>query len=383
MTQNNTRIRLGWLGGGFAAIVAVLGSLNVQGSEHHFHPGAVYVLTNEASGNRLAVLTRDGQGALAVAGFVSTGGVGSGQNTHSQGGLAFGPNGKTLYAANAGDNSISVFRLRPTGPELVQRVASGGQTPVSLAAHGRLLYVANAGSLNGGVDSIAGFRIVHEGMLEAIAGSSRPLSIPAAGPAQVGFDRGGKVLIVTERNTNMITTYELDHAGVPGEPQPMRSSGAVPFGFRVTDAGVLIVSEAGGAPAGLSAVSSYDVSRKGSLYVISGSVPTEQVAACWIGVTADGAFAYSVNAGSDSITAYAVNEAGELQQIAGGGGIFMTGGTTPTEVGIVGDSLLYVLNRDSGGVSAFTIGEEGALEMFQDLSAILPARSFANGLVAH
>jgi hypothetical protein len=44
--------------------------------------------------------------------------------------------------------------------------------------------------------------------------------------------------------------------------------------------------------------------------------------------------------------------------------------------------ILYVLNRDSGRVSAFTIGGDGTLSLRQNLEDILPATTFANGLMA-
>jgi 6-phosphogluconolactonase (cycloisomerase 2 family) len=117
--------------------------------------------------------------------------------------------------------------------------------------------------------------------------------------------------------------------------------------------------------------------------VISASIPTEQVAACWIGVTKHGKFAYAVNAGSGSITGYAVEDEGELTQLEGDGGIFVTGGKAPTEVAIIGDRLLYVLNRDSGGPGVFAIDEDGTLFPMQNLEGVLPATTFANGLLAH
>jgi 6-phosphogluconolactonase (cycloisomerase 2 family) len=315
---------------------------------------------------------------LTLAGLVPTGGAGSGQNTHSQGGLAFSDDRKAIYAVNSGDNTITVFSLTPDGPVPIQRLESGGQLPVSLAVRGDLLYALNAGSVAGGVDNIAGFRIGRGNTLSAIPGSSRSLSAPQTGPAEVGFSRDGQVLIVTERNTNLITTYQIDRFGFPGRPQPMPSSGATPFGFRVNRDGVLIVSEAGGP----GSASSYGVNDRGTLEPISRSVPTEQSAPCWIGVTEDGKHAYAINAGSGSITGYSVDDRGVLTHLEGGGGIFVTGGTAPTEVAIIGNRILYVLNRDSGGISVFAIGDDGTLFPMQNLEGVLPATTFANGLLA-
>ena len=376
--RNSSCSRLGWLRGALAAVVAWAGAWEARGDDDGNTSPAVYALTNEPTANRLAVFARDGRGTLTLAGLVPTGGVGSGQNTHNQGGLAFSDDFTTIYAVNSGDNTITIFSLTPEGPVPIQRIGSGGQLPVSLAVRGNLLYALNAGSVAGGVDNIAGFRVGPGNTLSPIPGSSRSLSAPQTGPAEVGFSSDGQVLIVTERNTNLITTYQLDGSGLPGQPQPMHSSGATPFGFRVNRDGFLIVSEAGSP----GAASSYGVNDRGTLEPITRSASTEQNAPCWIGVTEDGRFAYAINAGSGSITGYSVDDQGVLTQLEGGGGIFVTGGTAPTEVAIVGSRILYVLNRDSGGITVFAIGDDGTLLPIQNLEGVLPATTFANGLLA-
>jgi 6-phosphogluconolactonase (cycloisomerase 2 family) len=359
------------------------GAWNARGDDDEIGPNAVYALTNEPTGNRLAVFARDDRGMLAPAGLVPTGGLGTGHNTENQGGITFSDDRQFLYAVNPGDNTITVFSLTPRGPVPVQRIASGGQLPNSLAVRDHLLYVLNAGSVAGGVDNIAGFQIGPRGVLSPLPNSSRPLSAPATGPAQVGFSREGDMLIVTERLTNRITTFALDQFGIPGTPQSTASSGATPFGFRVNLDGFLIVSEAGGGANGLSAASSYAVKDQGTLAVISGSVPTLQAAACWIGVTADGQYAYTGNAGSGTVTGFAVGDQGALTRLTGPGGTVATGGASPTEMAVLGRQVLYVLNRNSGGIGVFEIRKDGTLVMRQNLQGVLPAQTFANGLLVH
>jgi 6-phosphogluconolactonase len=367
--------RRGWVHVALALVVTWAGALVARGDDHDAL-NAVYALTNDATGNQVAVFERDDRRMLTPVGLVATGGVGTGQNTHSQGGLAFGDDGRSLYAVNSGDNTITVFSLTPGGPVAIQRIGSGGQLPVSVAVRDDLLYVLNAGSVANGVDNIAGFRVGSGGFLRPLRGSSRPLSAAMTGPAQVDFSRDGDMLIVTERNTNLITTYKLDDDGRPGQPQPMASAGASPFGFRVNRQGFLIVSEAAG-----SSASSYSVDDEGTISLISPSVPTGGAAPCWIGVTEDGQHAYAINAGSGTITGYAVGGQGALTRL--NAGIFPSGGNGPTEVAIHGNRLLYVLNRDSGGIGAFQIGADGTLVMIQNLEGVLPATTFANGLLVH
>jgi 6-phosphogluconolactonase len=156
--KDSTGFRLGWIRGALAAVVTLAGAWTARGDDDDVGPRAVYALTNEPTGNRLAVFARDGRGMLAPAGFVPTGGLGVGTNTENQGGITFSDDRQFLYAVNPGDNTITVFSLNPRGPVPVQRIRSGGQLPNSLAVRDDLLYVLNAGSVAGGIDNIAGTR---------------------------------------------------------------------------------------------------------------------------------------------------------------------------------------------------------------------------------
>jgi 6-phosphogluconolactonase (cycloisomerase 2 family) len=157
----------------------------------------------------------------------------------------------------------------------------------------------------------------------------------------------------------------------------MASSGASPFGFRINREGVLIVSEAT-----FSAASSYAVNDQGTLAVISGSVPTLQGATCWMGVTADGQYAYTGNAGSGTITGFAVGDQGALTRLNGVGGTVASGGAGTTEIAILGSRVLYALNRGSGGIGVFEIQKDGTLVQVQNLEGVLP-ETFGNGLLVN
>jgi 6-phosphogluconolactonase (cycloisomerase 2 family) len=184
------------------------------------------------------------------------------------------------------------------------------------------------------------------------------LSGSSTAPAQVSFSPDGAMLVVTERATNLIDTYIVGKDGLATGPDSHPSSGVTPFGFAFTRQGALIVSEAfGGAPLA-SAVSSYAVAD-GGLQPISASVPTGQTAACWIAVSKNGKFAYSTNAGSDSVSAYRVETDGSLSLIQGAAG--STGGS-PIDAGVSNNGrYLYVLNGRTHNLSAFAIQADGTL----------------------
>ncbi len=341
--------------------------------------GVVFTTTNEAAGNRLVFYHRGAHGQLSMMGSVPTGGMGTGSGLGNQGAIAFGgPGDGRLYAVNAGSDTISVFARTHAGPVLVGQVASGGDQPISVAVHQRTLYVLNAGAL----DNIVAFRIFPPlGVPVQVAGSTRPLSAPDAGPAQVGFSNDGRVLVVTEKNTNLITTFVVNSMGVAGQPHPQPSAGMTPFGFAFNRFGHLIVSEAfGGAPDG-SAVSSYRVERDGDLVVLDASEPTTETAACWIANTANGRFSYTTNTGSNTVSGYRINrQTGDLTLVTPGGATAPTGaGGAPTDAAVIGNRLLYVLNSMSGEVVGYSIGADGGLVEITRVGS-LPANS--TGLLA-
>ncbi|MGZ9221016.1 MAG: beta-propeller fold lactonase family protein, partial [Anaerolineales bacterium] len=125
--------------------------------------GAVYTITNAASGNEVLVYDRSANGSLSFQGSYSTGGLGSGAGLGSQEAVALSKNNRWLFAVNAGSNQVSVFAVKARQLKLINIVDSGGLQPVSLTTHDGLLYVLNAG----GSGNISGFRIREKGSLES------------------------------------------------------------------------------------------------------------------------------------------------------------------------------------------------------------------------
>src|SRR5262245_4908100 len=144
--------------------------------------GAVYTLTNAASGNAVAVFDRAPDGGLTSAGMVATGGNGTGTGLGSQGALALGKDGAWLYAVNAGSDTIAVLPVTERGLGAPVRVpASGGRRPISLTVSRTLLYVLNEGS-----GTLAGFAVGPQGALAPLPNSTVALPGGApSGPAQV------------------------------------------------------------------------------------------------------------------------------------------------------------------------------------------------------
>ena len=316
-------------------------------------PVVVYTLSNRATSNAVVSFVSR-RGGLRYDQSFDAGGLGDPSVAGTvQGSIEISTGGRFLFAVDAGSNEITSFRINDGGLQFVGKVGSGGIQPVSLTVHRNVLFVLNAGS-----SSIAGFHITRNGRLRPIPNSSAPLSGTGVGPAEIAFDPSGKVLVVTEKLTNNIDTFDVA-AGVPTGPTVHASSGMTPFGFAFAPRSEnVVVSEAFGGAAGEGAASSYAVSPPNTLAPISVSVPDGNTAPCWVAITRSG-IAFTSNTGSNTISAYSIDAHGNL---ALSDGVGVQTGTSPTDLALgPNDRALFVLSLKSRTIGAYAIGAGGVL----------------------
>ena len=308
--------------------------------------GAVYVASNEATGNRILQFLRDEHGVLAAAGSFSTGGVGTGTGLGNQGGVVLTESGEWLLVVNAGSDDV---------------------------------YVLNAGGDVGAADNVTGFRLNRRGRLVPIPGSTAPLSAANVGPAEIHFGLDDDALFVTEKNTNRIDLFQLDEAGAIRSTETLSSTGVEPFGFAVSRiADAILVSNAAGGAASASSVTSYRFDG-GTLSVLAGPAPTNQTAACWAVATRSGRFAYTTNTGSGTVSGYTVAQDGTLA-LLNADGITATVGKGPIDAGFAAnDQFLFVLNSGDHTISALSVQRDGSLSAVGTATGLPPA---SNGLAA-
>jgi 6-phosphogluconolactonase len=317
--------------------------------------GAVFVSTNSATENAVVAFRRDVDGHLTSLGTFATGGRGIGGTADplaSQFALTLSTDHRLLFVVNAGTNDVSVFRVESDGLELLGRTSSGGVRPVSVASSEHALYVLNAGD-----NTIGIFHVGDDGSLSARG--TRALSAGAAGGAAIRVSPGGRVLAVTERVSNTIDGFVIRYDGSLGEPITTASTGAGPFGFDYTPGGELVVSDAGGA-----ATSAYFQNRAGEVSAVGGAVSNDgQAAPCWAIVDGGGRFAYIANAGSGSISGYAIAPNGRLSLITPGGRTGDLGpGGAPLDLDLSRDGrFLFVLDNGTGTVGTFAVHQDGTL----------------------
>jgi 6-phosphogluconolactonase (cycloisomerase 2 family) len=320
---------------------------------------AVYTITNGASGNGVAAFARSAAGALTLVATYATGGNGTGANLGSQGAVALSDDGKLLFAVNAGSDSISEFAVRDDGLKLLSTFASNGALPTSLTIHKNVLYVLDAGAA-----TISGYKVDGK-RVEPLAGSTQPLL--GSGPAQVAFSPSGSELVVTEKGTSTIDTFQVGPHGVaqPGVSSP--SAGGTPFGFQFDSLGRAFVSEAAGS------ASSYTVDASGA-HTISGAVVTHQAAPCWLVVSPDGRWAYTANAGAGTISGFSIAPDGSIALLDASGATGSFGaGSHPLDEAVSSDGhFLYVLVDGHHTIGGFRVNADGSLTPLGEVGT-LPA----------
>lgn len=357
---------------GIAAFSLIGGGKLASAHPAHGGAGYVYVNNNSAGTNTVSAFARSSDGSLtALAGSpFDVGGAGTGGAIGSQGALQLSADGRYLLAVDAGSNEISVARIRHDGSvDAVTStpVPSGGTTPVSIAVHGDLVYVANTGADG---SNYTGFRLNAGGHLRAIPGSTFALPDNAA-PGDVLFSPDGAYLVGVRVGPNngpsFIDSFAVDAAGrltpVAGSPFAAQVTG--PFGsvFSPTHPHQLFVTNAHGGP-GTGSVSVFDV-ENGVLDAIPGSpFANGQTGTCWAAISADGTMLYATNTGTNTISRYSIANDGSLTLL---GNTPVTnpgpGGLGAFDLRLSPDGTSLYLVDSSGHVSAFSVDGSNLTEL--------------------
>ncbi|MGH3410296.1 MAG: hypothetical protein ACRDRJ_48535 [Streptosporangiaceae bacterium] len=208
---------------GLVAAGAVLAVPAIASASPRWSPviGHAYLDDNTAGTNTIAAFDRHPGGTLTPEPGppFAAGGAGTGAGLASEGAIQVAGGGRLLLSVDAGSNQVSVQQILPGGSlRLSDVVSSGGMLPVSIAVHGSLVYVANAGPAG---TSYTGFRLSPWGSLTPIPGST--VALPsAAQPGDVLFNGTGTRLIGTRVGTSQIDSFTVGFDGrltaAPGSP---------------------------------------------------------------------------------------------------------------------------------------------------------------------
>jgi 6-phosphogluconolactonase (cycloisomerase 2 family) len=359
-----------------------LGGMNAAAEDDH-DAGAVYVLTNLVQGNTVVVYHRGADGALTRVEEVATGGRGSGPGElppgfgngpgpnplDSQDGLVLTDDGRFLLAVNSRSNDVSVFAVGRRGLQLVDRVPSNGNFPVSIAHHKNLIYVLNEGEspdeFFGGVPNMTGFTLDGSGKMHPITHSTRITGTPDSGPSEAAITPDGKYLVITEMFTNLIKVFEVREGGLLEERTTIGANNPTPLAVDFGRHNLVAITEGNdtghrvGSPNGAT-LSTYRMTDDGGLVPISRAVNVNKTGTCWVRFSPDGRFAFTGDTGSGTVSSFAVSRNGKVTLL----GSADTGGlaSVPIDLGITRDGkFLYVLASFSGEVRGFRIRPDGSL----------------------
>ena len=344
-------------------------------------PRAVYVQTNSAP-NYVLAFDRNSDGTLGGAIRYATGGNGKPTANpplgipflDSAGSVVLSDDGRFLFVVNAGDNSVTSFRVGPGGLQREDNVNTDGSRPISATSHGKLLYVLNSEATQA---SITGFRVGADGTLIQIAHQST--SQPNGGmPAQIQFDASGDWLTVSERNggaIGQIDVFAVDKNGVAGAPSASPSSDNGPFGIAFTHQDLMIVSNEHFpdvfAPGPLlSTVSSYAFSD-GSIAAIDTELANAG-GACWNVITNDDKYVLVTSPFTGNINSFAIGKHGKLIPVNESSVVATASGATLDEALSRDSHHLYVL--DSAGfvssvVDEYAVNKDGTVTLVGSTAA--------------
>ncbi len=356
---------------GMALAISLIGTVPAF-AEAPQPAGAVYIMNNAASGNQVLAYDRASDGSLTFVGSFPTGGLGSGIGTTvpadplgSQNSLIISPDGKWVFAVNAGSNEISSLQVVPGGLQMADKVSSGGAYPVSLTYWDGLLYVLNAA----GQGNITGFEVNKYGHLKPLEDSTRSLNAatPENGsqpqilesPAQIKFSPDGKFLVVTDKGgvsgKGLIDVFKVAGGLPAASPAVTQTTNPVPFDFTFDPYGHLVVVDASAGT-----VTAYMITGSGKLVTDSVAL-TNQAATCWI--ASNGTYLFTDNTGSGTISGFDPSPSGTLTPLTANSIVATTGsGTAPLDMGISRDGkYLYSLETGAGMIGSFKINADGSL----------------------
>ena len=314
--------------------------------------GAVFVQTN-ASHNEIAAFTRAADGSLTPSGTHATGGAGD-DTPHltSQGSVTLTRDRRHLLVTNAASGDVSVFAVTGSMLELTKTVPVG-PAPKSVTEHGGLVFVLTTGDA-----MIRGYRLI-DGDLVPVEGAARSLSTPDG--AQIGFTPDGRAVIATERGADKLSAFAVGMDGMLGERRTIDSLGATPYGFAISNEGILVVTEAYRAEKGAAAASSYRVDGD-SIQPGTPSVGNGRSEICWAVISKDGRYAFTTNFADGAVSRYAIGADGSLTLEDATAGVSQDGRPGLRDEDLSDDGrFLYAIDADQGQVVGWSVNASGHL----------------------
>jgi 6-phosphogluconolactonase (cycloisomerase 2 family) len=217
-------------------------------------------------------------------------------------------NGKFVFVANQGSNSISVYSVDSSTGLLTEITGSPFATsagPSGVAMTGNTLFVANQGAGTVSVYTVD----QATGNLTQAAGS--PFAAGTS-PTALDVDSSGKFLYVADLATNSVLAFSIGSSGqlssISGSPI---AAGTAPVNVRVVGSSVYVANSGSGN------VSGYSIGGSGALTAISGSPFSAGTNPVYIASGSSGTVMFVANQGSNNISEFQVGSGGALTPVGG------------------------------------------------------------------
>ncbi|MEO1937102.1 MAG: hypothetical protein ABGW85_00515, partial [Sulfurimonas sp.] len=382
---------------------------------------SIYVATNKADMNSIVSYKMMQDGSFKSSEY-KTGGKGTGDlevpalkkdSTHplangddpliSAYGVTVTKDMKNLLVVNAGDASVSMFKINPDESlALVNTVKIHDKFPLSVAESNGNVVIASVGSTNG-EGSIEAMQI-QDGKLISIPNSKRDLK---ARPSTVKFSTNGLFVVLTELVTGKVKSFAFASGTLSKEPisvvdlprEDAKRFQAIPVGFDIqpTQNGDIVAvsearfltpdfklrEEANKTPQSpkyswqTGSISTLMLNEDGMLKLVSKDVLTGktmedgEIANCWVEFSKDGSKLWAANALSSSISLFDIAKDGSAKLDN------MVTYKDPKELEFLSDmklnkkgDMLFQLVGNMGKVLVLKVNDKGNLKLMQTLEGL-------------
>jgi 6-phosphogluconolactonase (cycloisomerase 2 family) len=216
-------------------------------------------------------------------------------------------NGKFVFVANQGSNSVSVFSADANTGLLTEITGSPFATsagPSGAAITGSTLFVANQGAGTVSVYAVD----PASGKLTQAAGS--PFAAGTS-PASLDIDSSGKFLYVADLATNSILAFSISGSSLSAISGSPFAAGTAPVNVRVAGNFVYVANSGSGN------VSAYSIGGSGGLTAISGSPFGAGTNPVYIASGDSGSLVFVANQGSNNVSVFQAGSGGALTAVSG------------------------------------------------------------------
>jgi len=314
-------------------------------------PGKYVYTNNDAITNSVSGFSINADGTLTeLAGSpFATGGTGVLSGWFASNSIAMAPAKKLVFAANKGDNTITVFALNASTGALVAvgtPVASGGTLGkgggMAVDAAENFLFVGNGGSNN-----ISAFAIAADGTLTAVTGS--PFAIPT-NAIGLTLNVVGSMLYIGAGTSDQLVVMAVAANG------SLTQITGSPFAFDTYSFAFLSPTLAVGAATGNN-ITSYSIAATGAPTLLN-TLNLAESNQC-VTSTPNGEFAIISGGNDPQITVINVAADGTLTQVAGSP--FATTNNVSGYAVVTPSGKFLYATEYGNAIEAFSIDSSGAL----------------------